>query len=453
MQDRGKERKPTKEEAPRKHDVSFRIYDLLTGDEDARLCRDIPDDQCREQPKNFLCQVLAQALSKTGDALADTKVVLPWLLGAVGAPGFMVGLLVPIRESLALLPQMLIGGVIRRFPVRKGFWSLSSLVEGLCILAMGLAAAAGLSGVAAGWLILGLLVIFSLARGVASIAAKDTLGKTVSKGRRGRVSGYAASLSGIAAAAVGIYLAVSPEEARPDWLLTGIVMAAGLAWIAAAAVFYRIDEYPGAIDGGRSLRDLLRDQIRLLLKDPELQKFLLARTLMISTALVGPAYVGLAQRDSGENLAGLGWLMIASGLAGSVSSAFWGKLADSSSRLTMALAALLAGLLGLVAVTGLVTVPDVGSSIVFYAAILFILGIAHAGVRIGRKTHVVDLAGGDRKAEYVALSNSIVGVMLLAIGALASALMGMSLEVAIVTLSLLSICGALAALAMTNAQS
>jgi hypothetical protein len=160
--------------------LAIRLYDLATGDEDARLCRDIPEDQCREQPKNFLYQVLAQTLSKTGDVLADTKVVLPWLMGVVGAPTYLIALLVPIRESLALIPQILVGGVIRRFPVRKGFWSISSLVEGLCIVLMGLAAAMGLGGAVAGWTIVGLLVVFSLARGVASIAAKDILGKTVS---------------------------------------------------------------------------------------------------------------------------------------------------------------------------------------------------------------------------------------------------------------------------------
>ena len=78
--------------------LAFRLYDLATGDDDARLCRDIPDAQCREQPRSFLYQVLAQALSKTGDALADSKVVLPWLLGAVGAPVFLIGLPVPVRD-------------------------------------------------------------------------------------------------------------------------------------------------------------------------------------------------------------------------------------------------------------------------------------------------------------------------------------------------------------------
>ncbi|MCB2100181.1 MAG: MFS transporter [Rhodobacterales bacterium] len=432
--------------------LTFRLYALVTSDEDARLCRDIPEAQCREQPRSFVHQVVAQALSKTGDGLADSKVVLPWLLGAVGAPLFLVGLLVPIRESLALLPQVIVGGVIRRFPRRKGFWVASSLVEGLCVILMGLLPLAGLRGAPAGWTIIALLLAFSLARGVASIAAKDTLGKTVSKGRRGRVSGYAATASGIVTSAVGLYLALAPAATRPDGLLMAILMAAGLLWLLAAASFWMIPEHPGATDGGRGLGDLVRDQVLLLARDRELQKFLAARTLMLSTALVGPVYVSLAQRDTGLTLDGLGWLVIASGLAGAVSSAVWGTLSDRSSRLTMAAAAALAGLLGLAVTAALVLAPGLTHSIAFYAGALFILGIAHAGVRIGRKTHVVDLAGGDRKAEYVALSNTLIGVLLLLTGALTGALLAWGLEAGLALLSVLALLGAAMALTMRHVQ-
>ncbi len=432
--------------------LAFRIYDLATGEDDARLCRDIPEDQCREQPKNFLLQVLSQALSKTGDSLADSKVVLPWVLGAVGAPVFLVGFLVPIRESLALIPQILFGGFIRRFPVRKGFWAASSLVEGLCVALMAVVALVGITGAAAGAIIVGLLVVFSLARGLASIAAKDTLGKTVSKGRRGRVSGYAATASGLVASAVGLYLAISPEQARPDWLLYAILLAAGATWMAAAAAFMSIDETPGATEGGRDIADLVGEQIKILVRDPELQRFLAARTLMVSTALAGPVYVSLAQRGTGQTLDGLGWLVIASGMSGAVSATFWGGLSDRSSRVTMAAAAGLAGALGIGTLAVLTLVPGATGSIAFYAAVLFVLGIAHAGVRIGRKTHVVDLAGGDRKAEYVALSNTIIGVLLLVLGGLTGVLLGFGLEVALAVLSVMALAGAALSLTMKNVQ-
>ncbi|UTW51076.1 MFS transporter [bacterium SCSIO 12827] len=432
--------------------LTGQFYDLATGDEDARLCRDIPEEQCREQPVNFLAQTAAQALSKTGDALADTKVVLPWLLGTMGAPAAFAGLLVPIRESLALMPQILVGGVIRQFPRRKAFWAVASIAQGACILAMAGAAVAGLEGMAAGWTVTTLVVLFSLARGVASIAAKDVLGKTVSKGRRGRVSGHAATIAGLAAGAVGTYLMLSPAATRPDWLLYALVAGAGICWFVAAAVYLRIVEHPGAVSGGRGINDLVREQVSILAKDRQLQRFLATRALMISTALVGPLYVTLAQQQTGLGLDGLGWLIIASGLSAALSSSFWGILSDRSSRATMALAATIAGALGPVALLALTHMPGIAGSIIFYAAILFVLGVAHAGVRIGRKTHVVDLAGGDRKAEYVALSNTVIGILLLGTGALTGALMGISITAAIGTLSVLALLGAGLAMTMANVQ-
>ena len=29
------------------------LYDQATGDEDARVCKEIPDEACVEQPRNF----------------------------------------------------------------------------------------------------------------------------------------------------------------------------------------------------------------------------------------------------------------------------------------------------------------------------------------------------------------------------------------------------------------
>lgn len=435
------------------NNVAFRLYDLATGEDDARLCRDIPESQCREQPWNFLYQVLAQALSKIGDALADSKVVLPWVLGSVSAPVFFIGLLVPIRESLALLPQVLIGGVIRRFPIRKGFWIASSVVEGTCVILMGIVAALGVVGSAAGWTIIILLVFFSLARGIASIAAKDTLGKTVSKGRRGRVSGYAATISGIVAAVVGIYLALSPGQSRPDWLLYSILIAAGSFWFLAAAVFALIREIPGATSGGQGVFDLVKHQTILLFKDSELQKFLIARALMVSTALVGPVYVALAQRETGQTLDNLGWLIISTGLAGALSSSVWGILSDRSSRLTMSVAALIAAALGIFVLAILAVAPVYTHNIAFYSLVLFVLGIAHAGVRIGRKTHIVDLASGDKKAEYVAISNTFIGLVLIVLGTLSSFFISYSLEIGLVVMTILSLLGAGMCLTIKHVQS
>lgn len=203
------------------------MFGLAADVEDDRLCRDIPYPQCREEPRNLGRVTLAHIGSKAGDALADPKVVMPWLMGTVGAPAFLTAMVVPIREALALLPQVIVGGVIRRFAKRKYFWAYAALIQGLAVLDMAGVAYVRLAGQAAGWAIITLVTLFSLARGVASIAWKDTLGKTVDKGRRGLVCGYAARTAGVVTSGVGLYLALSPDAARPDWLLLVLLAAAG----------------------------------------------------------------------------------------------------------------------------------------------------------------------------------------------------------------------------------
>ena len=428
------------------------LYDLVTGDEDARLCRDIPEAACDEQAGNFLLQAAALSMSKIGDRLADPKIVLPWLLGAVAAPDYLIGLLVPVRESLSLLPQMVVGGAIRRFAVRKWFWVIGSIAQGLCILAMAALAAAGIVGGMAGWLVLALLAAFSIARGIASVSAKDTLGKTVSKTRRGRVNGLSETIAGVMALLAGLYFVLVPATQRTDGQLFGLIALAGVAWLLGAACFARIREVPGATEGDRDLASVLKGQLGTLLRDAELRRFLFARSLLLSTALAGPAYVALAHRHSHQSLSGLGGLVIATGLAGVVSSFAWGRLSDRSSRLTMAAGALLAGLLGLT-VGGLAVAQSSWLEQVWlHAVVIFVLGIAHGGVRIGRKTQLVDMAGSDRRAAYVALSNTVIGGMLLLAGALSAALMSISLTASILALAVLALAAAGATLRLSEAH-
>lgn len=50
--------------------------------------------------------------------------------------------------------------------------------------------------------------------------------------------------------------------------------------------------------------------------------------------------------------------------------------------------------------------------------LFFALSIAHSGVRLGRKTYLEDIAEGDQRTDYVAVSNTVIGVLLLLAGTL-----------------------------------
>ena len=99
-----------------------------------------------------------------------------------------------------------------------------------------------------------------------------------------------------------------------------------------------------------------------------------------------------------------------------VASPVWGKRADQSSRGVMRDAAVGTALCCLIG-AGVTWLPaGVSEQIWPYAAVYALLVIVHHGVRLGRKTYLVDMASQDSRALYVALSNTLTGVLMLLVG-------------------------------------
>jgi hypothetical protein len=60
--------------------------------------------------------------------------------------------------------------------------------------------------------------------------------------------------------------------------------------------------------------------------------------------------------------------------------------------------------------------PEISGTVWFLPVAYFVLSIAHSGVRVGRKTYVVNLASGNQRTDYVAISNTTIGILLLLVG-------------------------------------
>ena len=417
------------------------LYAKLVNEEDARVCREIPDAACREVPRNFFLLIASYVMTKLGDAVANPKTTLTWMMDAVGAPVALTGLLVPVRESGSLIPQLVIAAYVRRQPLRKWVWVTGSVLQALAVTAMAFAAWL-LGGVAAGVVVVCCLGVFSLARGLSSVAAKDVLGKTIPKTRRGRVNGYSASIAGLATLGVGAALVIFGVD--DDRSLTFLILLGGAAalWLVAAALYSRVVEEPGETEGGGNALSEAIGKLALLRDDPPFRNFVITRALLLCSALSAPYYVILA-RDHGSGIGGqLGFFILAGGLASSVSAPFWGRMADWSSRTVMAAAALVSGGLGVVAVSVEFLLPVLARQLWFYPLVFFVLMVAHSGVRLGRKTYVVDLADGNRRTDYVAVSNSVIGVVLLLLGGMGTLAQLLSVPLVILVLSALGLAGA-----------
>ncbi len=390
------------------------VYELLTSEDDGRVCRDIPEEACDAQPQNFTRHVVSLAATKTGDGLVDPKLVLSWLLTALGAPAYMIGLLVPLREAGALLPQLFIAATIRGLPQRKWVWAGGSLVQGLCLLGMA-GAALTLDGAAAGGAILLLLAVFACARAACSVSYKDVLGKTVSKATRGTATGTASSIAAALVLAFGLLLSLGFLDRSVATIAGALMVGAGL-WLLAAAVFTTLAEQPGATEGGGDPITVARAQVALLWRDAQLARFIAARGLLTATALAPPYLLALAGESGARQLGQLGFFVVASALAGMLGGYVWGRLSDKSSRKVLMLSALVAAaMLAASALLGFAA-PAWLQGGVLAPLLLFVLMIAYQGVRLGRSTHIVDMAARDDRAAYTALSNSIIGLLLLAGG-------------------------------------
>lgn len=417
--------------------IPDRIFATLTDGSSGSS--DLPEAAAKAEPASFLRHVIALSASKIADGLIDPKLVLSWLLTHLGAGPFWIGLLVPVREAGALLPQLLTTPLITRSAIRKWFWAGGAFVQGLMA---GLIVWAGLTlqGAVAGAVIVGLLAILALARSVCSASYKDILGKTVATSRRGTATGFASS-----AAAVGVMLFAGLlliDVVERDTLVLAAITLAAFLWIGGAAVLATLKEVPSKDEGTNATA-----QFALLREDPQLSRFIIVRSLLVGTALA-PPYLIMLQPDSA--LGQLGALVLASAAASFVSSYVWGRLSDQSSARVLRLSGLAGGcILALVlageyaGISGLTGVIPV---------MLFGLMIAYHGVRQGRSTHLVDMATPQNRASYTALSNTIVGLVLLGGGALFAALAAFSVALVIGLFAVMCFAAAMIATGLDNVQ-
>ena len=431
-------------------DTKHTVFRLLTSTSEAPGNLDITDTAREHEPDNFFRHVTSLSASKIADGLIDPKLVLSWLLTALGAPAGLLGLLVPIREAGALFPQMFTAGALRRLKRRKWAWAGGALVEGFAAIAMGVAALI-LTGAAAGWVILGALAVLALARSICSVTYKDVLGKTIAKSRRGTATGAAGTIGAGAVLAYGVLLAFAGESRMT--LVTGGLVLAGVLWIAAAMVFASLLEEASEPETGAGPVRRLAEDFGLLARDAQLRRFILVRALLTSTALAPPFMVALGtQAEAARSMfGGLGLLVVASASAGLLSSYVWGRLADRSSRKVL----ILTGLAGALALFGTLALNAAGllAANAGLPVMIFILMIAYQGVRVGRSTHLVDMATAETRAAYTALSNTIIGTVLILGGGFSLVASFAGLVTVIAILGAMSALAALFALGLDEVQS
>lgn len=431
-----------------------RIHSALVR-RDRKSESDLPAPVRADVARNGLRLVSANALQSSGDQTVNASTVLPWLFHALGVPTAFVGLLVPVRESGSMLPQALLTPLILRVRYRKWVFVFGALVQALSVAVMA-ATAALTQGITAGVVIVVVLAIFSLGRCLCSISSKDVQGRTVPSGERGQINGLATTAAGLVAITLGVAIRVLGGEdldaGRLTWVLAGgAALWVGVAWVY-AGIREPADDTASASEGAKRAaddepvhwRDWFVHTFRLLRGDRSFRRFVTVRGLLSVSALSPPFVVTLATGSGTTGLSGLGGYVIASGVASLVGGRLSGRLADRSSRRLMTFGAAIASAIVLTLVL-MVSSPGFSGETAWGSAVFigayFLLTLTHTGIRVARKTYLIDMAEGDLRTTYVAVSNSVMGLILLVVGGFSSLLALLGVEWALLFLAALGLVG------------
>ncbi|NMB22564.1 MAG: MFS transporter, partial [Corynebacterium sp.] len=233
------------------------------------------------------------------------------------------------------------------------------------------------------------------------------------------------------------------DDDSPSWVLAATVIASSFSWLIASFIFAGIRE-PDTRDEAlprdpEEKNHWWRDCVDLLVEDVNFRKFVIVRSLMLVTAL-STAFIVTLAAEAGQDITALGFFVIASGLASMVGGRISGIWSDRSSRDVMAGGALLGSLVLFALVASAQWAPSTVNVIAFPAG-FFLVNLAHTAIRVARKTYVVDMAEGDQRTRYVAAANTLMGVILLVVGAISGAIAMLGTRWALIFLAIIGLVG------------
>jgi hypothetical protein len=386
--------------------------------------------------KTFAQLISIATCGKLADLLISAKTTLPWLLASLGAPTWIVSMLVPIRESGSLIPQWPLKQKTKHIENRLIIWRWGIIIQAAAICLM-LITAIFTEALTAGLLILLSLLILSLGRSLSSLSMKDIQGINIEKGQRGKLVGIASSLSGLLSLITAWLLLFSPQDMS---ILAIQLLITFSAMLYLVSLFLSVGLTANLTDGKNDANDGI-SLWKTINQHADLRHLIISRCLLLHAALIAPFFVSASAANS--DFFQLPYFIIASALASFLSSYLWGKMADSSAIKTLFYATL-------VCVSASITFYFVSSSNNWLIDIFlfFALNLGYAGIRIGRKTYLLDIAQGSQRTLYVAAANSTVGYILLLLGGLYAILYGVIGEHIILIMTVFMLIGLLHTLKM-----
>jgi MFS family permease len=377
----------------------------------------------RHLRRNFSLGVLNGAFFNFFSALLDPSLVLSWFVSQLTTSNFLVGLIVPIQQGGWFLPQLLVSGYLqrrqRKLPIYSGMAGVRVVIWGLMTLAIFLIEDAAVLLV----VFFSLLTVYNLAAGLSGICFVDIVAKAIPPTRRGAFFGWRLFLGGILALGGSLLVKYILDERRglvfPDnyavlFLLSFFALCAGLG-----SFIFVVEPLEPANEERVPLGRQFRRALDLPRRDSNYRHFLTMRLVLMAAEIATPFYIIYAKRALSVSVSMVGVYLTGTTLASFASNLLWGRISD---RRGNKLLIILTNSLGLfIPLTALSIVPlaDLLPGLREFApglfALVFVLsGGSKAGAMIGNMNFLLEIAPPDDRPIYVGLTNTIMGITLLA---------------------------------------
>jgi hypothetical protein len=365
--------------------------------------------------RNFWLGVGNGVFYAGGEAFTDPSLVLTYFTSLLTSSKFLVGLVAPIRIGGWFLPQLLVSGFIqrqeRKLRVYAPLGVFRAISWGLMIPILWFVR----NRTALLGLFFALLIVNSLAAGLAGLTFMDVVGKVVPPHRRGAFFGARRLLGGLLALAasgvVGWTLSEGSRLAFPqDFALLFGLSLVGISL--AIFLFARIDEplepvvhqpvgVSAQIGRARQLARLNRTYGR----------FLLARLLMIIADMSVPFYVVFAKESLGAPPGLVGVYLSTTTLSALMTNLWASRVSDRQGNRRLLLTACLIGLMApaLAFLFGWWRGPAI-----LFAVAFAISGAYNTASWLAHTNFLLEIAPPDDRPIYVGTANTLVGTAILA---------------------------------------
>ena len=371
--------------------------------------------------RNFSCFVLDYVFFGVGMAFVSQTTVLPSFVSQLTDSAPLIGLASTIQTGAWLLPQLIAASYLADKDRKKPYLMLPAalgrpvfwLLAGVLFLARDLAPT----------LILGLffisLAVFMSTDALASVAWLDILSKVIPPTRRGRLIGTGQVLSGLLTVGAGavVNALLGPQGPPFPNNFALLFFLAGLSFFVSLLVMVFLREPVKPTQAERLPWSAFLPKLLTVLR--ENRSFSLVTALRLLTGLHGmvlPFYVVYATEGLHLGIEAIGLFLSSQVVGGILAGFIWAYLNErSGSKIVIQCSTVLAVASPLLALLMGPIGHLAGASTVYVYSLIFVaIGALNSSIMPGFLNFVLELAPPEERPTYIALTNTLCGVLMVA---------------------------------------